>query len=208
MQYQYYSAENSRIFNTHNERLLMYSKKNKLESNFKPLRDYFRLFQESTGFSKSKLIELCTQKADHCFRCTSTQWELPTKEVYSVLCSLQNINGFCRKEYEDLRKEYEDQRRFFCNPKKLEEVLTFNQEAHKTKKYKHPTKKAPTITRHLVETCSRKGQNALIPFAGSGTEIIVCLNHGLNVFASEIDSVYYELIKKRIKEDTIQTNFI
>lgn len=77
MQYQYYSPELARTYNTHNERCLMYS--NEVErtgleeikldiNNFTPLRNYFELFQKSTGLTKTKILEIIGQSADHCFR--------------------------------------------------------------------------------------------------------------------------------------------
>ena len=58
------------------------------------------------------------QKADHCFRYNSTQWELPTELIYIELINVFKINKMedfreyesLRKEYESLRKEYESLR--------------------------------------------------------------------------------------------------
>jgi len=109
-----------------------------------------------------------------------------------------------RKEYEELRKEYEELRRPFNNYMKLTDVLKFSQQAHITGKWNHPTMKPPKLCSALIRTCSRKGMNMLVPFAGSGSECIEGYHWGLNVTASELDKEYYELAQQRIKEETAQ----
>ena len=87
---------------------------------------------------------------------------------------------------------------------KLTDVLKFSQEAHITGKWNHPTMKPPKLSSSLIRTCSYKGMTLLVPFGGSGSEIIEGFKFGLNVVASELDKEYYELAQKRIKEETSQ----
>jgi len=221
IQYQYYSPDLARTFNTHNERLLMYSNEvimTGLETikldveNFKTLRQYFKELQEWIGIPKSKIVEQVGQTADHCFRWGSTQWDLPTIETYNKLIELykidtwekfkpyeltKNENEDLRKEYEGLRQEYEIQRRFFYNPQKYEEVLEFSQEGHKTGKYDHDTCKPETLTRALILTCSRPKDLILIPFAGSGTEVAMAIKEGRNAIGFDTELKYVEMGNKR-----------
>lgn len=221
IQYQYYSPDLARTFNTHNERLLMYSNEvimTGLETikldveNFKTLRQYFKELQEWIGIPKSKIVEQVGQTADHCFRWGSTQWDLPTIETYNKLIELykidtwekfkpyeltKNENEDLRKEYEGLRQEYEIQRRFFYNPQKYEEVLEFSQEGHKTGKYDHETCKPETLTRALILTCSRPKDLILIPFAGSGTEVAMAIKEGRNAIGFDTELKYVEMGNKR-----------
>jgi site-specific DNA-methyltransferase (adenine-specific) len=44
-----------------------------------------------------------------------------------------------------------------------------------------------------------KGGRLLIPFAGSGTELIAGLNYGMSVEGYEINEEYFELAKKRLE---------
>ena len=56
---------------------------------------------------KKEVIEKVGQRADHCFRYGSTQWDLPTKETYEELIKIFEINKFVDfKTYSDLREEY------------------------------------------------------------------------------------------------------
>lgn len=214
IQYQYYSPDLARTFNTHNERLLMYSNEiimTGLETikldvdNFKTLRQYFKELQEWIGIPKSKIVEQVGQTVDHCFRWGSSQWDLPTIETYNKLIELYKINTWenfkpyeeQRNGYEGLRQEYEIQRRFFYNPKKYEEVLEFSQEAHITGKYDHDTCKPETLTRALILTCSRPKDLVLIPFSGSGTEAAMALKEGRQFIAYDIKEKYVQMGNER-----------
>ena len=92
-------------------------------NNFKTLRKYFKEIQSWLKVNKKQIIEIIGQKADHCFRWGSSQWDLPTEETYEELISRFSIDKFegfrkyedLRQEYEDLRQEYEELRYTFHN---------------------------------------------------------------------------------------------
>ena len=48
-------------------------------NNFRSLRQYFKEYQEALGMTKKEIIGRIGQKADHCFRWKSSQWDMPTK---------------------------------------------------------------------------------------------------------------------------------
>ena len=223
MQFQYYSPKLARSFNTHNERLLFYSKEIEMTgleminddlTLFKKIRDYFKEERKKTELSYKEINEKCFRSASNGGGLASAilttykiGWQFPTKERYEAL---QQI-GICpipyeelRKEYEELRKEYEELRRPFNNGLKLTDVLRFSQESSKTSKYKHPTQKAPTLSRALIRTIGRPGGKAFIPFMGSGTETIECFNFGMEVVATEIDSTHFEEGKEKFDKETRQ----
>ena len=214
MQYQYYSPDLARTFNTHNERLLMYSNESDgmdlAELNYsyqigkkhteimEPLISYLIGEMEKAGFNCAKINEATSTKmASHWFARTS-QWALPTKDWYEKLQQLFNYE-YLRKDYEELRKDYEELRRFFYNPYKYEEVLEFSQEGHKTGKYAHDTCKPETLTRALILTCSRKNDLVIVPFAGSGTEVAMSIKEGRKAIGYDIEKKYMEMSNKRIK---------
>ena len=129
-----------------------------------------------------------------------SQYCFPTEQHYRSL----QTTGFWQREYEDLRREYEDLRRPFSNTLRLCDVMEFSQEAHHTGRWGHPTQKPPTLCRALIQTCSKRGQNLLVPFAGSFVKVVEGINLGLTVSASEIDSAYYARGLERVKEQTSQ----
>jgi site-specific DNA-methyltransferase (adenine-specific) len=217
-----------RCFAPVTERLLMYSNeidKTGLEeikldiNNFQPLRQYFKELHNYINESKSVIIEKIGQKADHCFRYSSTQWDLPTLETYNQLIKFFKINewiGFrpyesirqedkaLRQEYEALRKEYEAQRRPFNNFMKLYDVMIFDQEAHITRNYNHETCKPETLTRTLILTCSQPNDLVFAPFAGSGTEVAMAIREGRRAIGYDIEKKYVDMANNRVNKEKTQ----
>ena len=221
MQYQYYSIDLSRSFNTHTERILFYSNdyepedwdktglERVMEEHIKPRHPfaiYMRNEFKKAGVKNKEIAKLFPSKTGGLTGCVSN-WlngeNTPTEQQYLKIRRFLN-NDYLRKEYEELRKEYEELRRPFNNTLKLEDVLEFSQESNITRKHKHPTQKPPQLSHALIKTCSKKGQNLFIPFAGSGVEVIEGFNYGLNVIGCELDKDYYEASIKRIYNETRQ----
>lgn len=63
----------------------------------------------------------------------------------------------------------------------------------------HPTQKSLRVSERLLLISGLKGGRLLIPFAGSGTELIAGLNYGMSVEGYEINEEYFELAKKRLE---------
>lgn len=66
----------------------------------------------------------------------------------------------------------------------------------------HPTQKPLSICDRIVNVHSNEGDLVYIPFAGSGSEIVSCINNNRNWIGTEINSEYIEIIKSRIKQTT------
>jgi len=219
MQYQYYSPDLARTFNTHNERILMYSNEVDMtglemitEEYIKPRNPFSKYLKEE--FKKAKvtnkqIAKLFPSKTGGLTGCVSN-WlngdNVITEEQYLKIREYLNNEylrkeyEYLRKEYEDLRKEYEDQRRFFYNPLKYEEVLEFSQESHVTRKYDHDTKKPETLTRALILTCSRKDDLVVVPFAGSGTECAMSAKEKRRFVGFEITEKHAKMANERAKK--------
>lgn len=221
MQYQYYSADSARRFNTHNERLLMYSCdyepgewamtgwERVLEEKIKPrhpFANYLKSEFQRAGVSAKEIAALFPSKTGGLTGCVSN-WlsgdNVITESQYLKIREYLN-NEYLRAEYEDLRAEYEDLRRPFQNEMKLEEVLEFSQEGHNTKKYNHETKKPEKLTRALILTCSRPGDIVLAPFSGSGTEVAMAARERRRWVGYDIDSEYAAMSNDRAKKESRQ----
>ncbi len=64
----------------------------------------------------------------------------------------------------------------------------------------HPTQKPEKLVERIVLASSNTGDMVVIPFAGSGSEIAVCIKNGRNFTASEINDTYVkDIILPRIK---------
>jgi DNA modification methylase len=79
-------------------------------SSFVQLRNYFKELFLAIKSSKSEIMNKIGQRADHCFRYDSTQWDLPTEETYKQLISYFNIDKLSFfKNYEVIEKEYKEE---------------------------------------------------------------------------------------------------
>jgi adenine-specific DNA-methyltransferase len=168
-------------------------------NNFLPLREYFRQYQESLGLSKAEIVERIGQKADHCFRWNSTQWDLPTPEVYAELEKLPSNHGFLRREYEDLRREYEDLRRVFNADSKTIDIISGPIVTTKDNT-EHPTTKPLWIMKRLITVSTNPGALVLDCCAGSGTTGVAAFQTGRNAILIEKDAGYFAIMTKRIHD--------
>jgi DNA modification methylase len=196
------------------------------ENNFSTLRQYFENFQKDTGLNKKQIIEVIGQRADHCFRWGSSQWDLPTLDTYLELLKLPSLTGFIRREYESLRREYESLRREYESLRREYESLrreyeslryTFNKplniscvwewEEVNSGKF-HPTQKPFSVIEKIINTSSNEDDLVLDCFMGSGTTAIACINTSRNYIGFEKEEKYYQIIQDRIKKHTPQLKLI
>ena len=174
------NSEVLRSFAPCTERILMYSNEYDVNSldeimhnpnNFKNIKDYLKSEKQKVinhfnftpkQFNKYTLELGCSTTPYKNWFCNTGFWEMATETMYNKLQS----SGFFKKPYEELRKEYEELRRPYNNIHNLQEVLNFSNEAAKTgAKYIHDTVKPETLTRALIQTCSRHNDLVVVPNA-------------------------------------------
>ena len=164
-------------------------------NNFTTLRQYFKDIQNYLGLNKKQIIDMIGQKADHCFRHSSSQWDLPTSETYNQLIDVFKINeyeGF--KEYEELRQEYEELRYTFNNQKIHHSVMNYEI----AKKQGHVTPKNTDMLEYLIKTSSNENDIILDCFMGSGSTGVAALNTNRKFIGIELDENYFNIAKERI----------
>ena len=66
----------------------------------------------------------------------------------------------------------------------------------------HPTQKLIQLAERVLTVSGERGRKLLVPFAGSGTEMVAGLQYGMNVFGFETKTEYFELAKKRLEHFT------
>jgi len=198
-----------RTFAPLTERILMYSNEQyNLTQCVFMIRDYIRA--EITK-SKGKIIFKEVNQAlgtatngggvaSACLSLDKSEPTMLTKEMYKKLqawCKPYLTKEYeeLRKEYEELRKEYEDLRRPFNNSLHLGDVIRLPN--YETSKYDHDTIKPEKLTRILIQTCSRKNDLVVVPFAGSGTECAMSAKEKRRFVGFEIESKYADLANKR-----------
>ena len=173
-------------------------------NNFSTLRNYFKGLQEWLNVTKKQIIEKVGQKADHCFRWGSSQWDLPTKETYQELIDIFGIKSWgcfreyesLRQEYESLRQEYESLRYTFNNLKQHHSVMNYEI----AKKQGHITPKPVALLEYLIKTSSNEGDIVLDSFMGSGSTCVAAINTNRHYIGFELDPQYFNIAKKRIEE--------
>ncbi len=166
-------------------------------NNFPTLRRYFKELQEYIGLNKKQIIEQIGQRADHCFRWNSSQWDMPTSETYQELINTFNIDkweGF--REYESLRQEYESLRYTFNNQKTHHSVWNYEI----APKIGHVTPKPVPLIENIINHSSNPNDIILDPFIGSGTTAIAALNTGRFFIGIEKEKEYVDIANKRIEE--------
>lgn len=62
----------------------------------------------------------------------------------------------------------------------------------------HPTQKPLRVSERILTVAGVKNGNLLVPFVGSGTEMVAGLKYGMNVFGFELENEYYNLAKARL----------
>jgi site-specific DNA-methyltransferase (adenine-specific) len=103
-------------------------------------------------------------------------------------------------EYEALKVEYEHIRRYFNNPLKLTEVLSFSQDSHVSRKFDHDTIKPIPLCETLIRTTTRPKDKVFIPFCGSGSECVAAANTGRNFVSYDINAKYVKMAQKRVSK--------
>jgi len=69
-----------------------------------------------------------------------------------------------------------------------------------TEKTNHPTQKPLALCNRLVKHFSNEGDLIFVPFAGSGSECLSCLENKRNFLATEINPKYIEIANERLVE--------
>ena len=187
-----------RMFPTASEYCMFFVKQNKdadinNDMCFMALRKYFIKAMDSAGLSRTAVNKLLGhRRAEHTFY-TKGQWLLPTKDVYSELQSIMELP----LTYAEVVSEYNKSRFTFNLPIGVTDVWDFNPDKIK---YGHPTQKPQDITERIIMASSNKDNLVLVPFVGSGSECVACMNTGRNFIGFEMDKGYYDIACKRIEE--------
>ena len=167
-------------------------------NNFKSIRNYFKDIQTYINLNKKQIIKKIGQRADHCFRHSSSQWDLPTSETYQLLIDTFNIDkyeGF--KTYEELRQEYEELRYTHNLDKNHKNVWTSNE---RNNGKLHSCQKPQDILQRIIRTSSNEGDVVLDCFMGSGSTGVACMNTNRKFIGIELDNNYFNIAKQRIEE--------
>ena len=88
-------------------------------------------------------------------------------------------------------KEYDDSKHY---PRSVQRI---NRELQKKS---HPTQKPVALMEYLIKTYTNEGETVLDFTMGSGTTGVACKNLNRNFIGIELDTEYFKIAEKRIKE--------
>jgi site-specific DNA-methyltransferase (adenine-specific) len=71
---------------------------------------------------------------------------------------------------------------------------------------KHPTQKTVASYAKMVQVSTVAGEKVFDPFMGSGSSGVACVQLGRNFIGCEIESKYFNVAEKRIKQAELQQN--
>lgn len=191
------TSDKLRMFPTASEYLLFYVKQNEDcyledEVNHKDLRVYFLNAMKEANYNRTTLNKkLGHRKAEHTFY-TKEQWWIPTEEVYTELQQIMNLP----LSYSTIINNFNKNRFTFNLPTGVTDVWDFIPDKVR---YGHKTQKPADITERIIKASSNKGDLVFIPFAGSGSEIVKCIELNRNYIACETNKEYIDnIINERI----------
>ena len=67
----------------------------------------------------------------------------------------------------------------------------------------HPTQKPASIVQTLIRYAVPSGGSIIVPFAGSGTDLVVAKSLGIKAVGVELQEMYCEKIVERLAEKTL-----
>ena len=181
------------------EDVLVFSKNYDFEG-LHPLRDYFKNLLDFIGLKKKYIIEKIGQRADHCFRVNSSQFELCKKHTYLDLIkefSINNMDGFLNyTELETLNNKYTSTFNLWEGKKYKSNILKYKKDydGH------HPTQKPVLLLEDLIKTFSNENNLVVDLTMGSGSTGVACVNTNRNFIGIEQDQKYFNIAEQRIKE--------
>lgn len=189
------TSDKLRMFPTASEQLVFYTKqKMNITSPFKIIID--------NKMQELGLREIDFRKLRPSRNGNLTGWcsnilkdkNLPTKDDWDLICQLIKIESI---DYNDLYEEHQNNRFTFNLPYATTDVWEFTPDKVR---YGHPTQKPQDICQRIIKASCNENDNVLIPFAGSGSEMVGCKELKRNCIAFEIESKYIDIIKQRTND--------
>jgi len=194
------TSDKIRMYPTASEYLLYYINQSYSFQNndsvnevFKPIRKYLKDELAKSGLKTKdcrKLMNL-TIDAGGLRYFSDTSWMMIPENHYTSL----QVNGSFKMPYEELKQWYNDLSFVFNLPTGITDVWDFTPDKVR---YGHPTQKPQNICQRIVKASSNENDNVLIPFGGSGSEIVACQELNRNCIVFETESQYVDIINQRL----------
>lgn len=207
------SPEAARCFAPITERCLVYSNdfsdekiKTKTIKPFNPFSDIIKKARIKKGYSTIQLAEIGKFYGNVNHGGSVANWEnsdsIPTPQQWEKLNDILGLGNYDNliQQYNNLRQEYETLRRPFIQTKLQTDIWEFDQQAHITGKFYHPTQKPPKLCDMIINTSSRPNDLVIVPFAGSGSECASAAKYGRQFIGFDIEKKYCDIANKRVAD--------
>ena len=203
------------------EDILYFSRNKDDYSGIHPLRDYFRKTLDFIGLNlkqinqklghrkaehvfyvtpKQAVVKELGQKADHCFRNGSGQFEICTEKTYIELIEKFEINKMDFfipfSDIKKIHKNFNKERVFNLPAGKKFKSNVF--EFKKDYDGYHPTQKPILLLEDLIKTYSNINETVLDFTMGSGSTGVACVKTGRKFIGIEKDEKYFQIAQNRI----------
>ena len=205
------TSDKLRMFPTASEYLLFYVNQNEYQDRqllIEPMIEIRNYLNEERLKANLTLDEMCRflglndkghgGVAYHW--CSSKQPAMIPEKHYLKL----QETGFFLENYVSLlekmtiaKEKYCTERFSFNLPTGITDVWSFIPDKVR---YGHPTQKPKEICERIVKASSNQDDTVVIPFGGSGSEIVICEELKREWFSFEIDEDYISIINKRLSE--------
>ena len=109
------------------------------------------------------------------------------------------VKGRVSSRSESSPLAYSDGKARTYTEKNPQSILVFNKGTDG--KYVHPTQKPVALMEYLIKTYTNENETVLDFTMGSGTTGVACVNTGRNFIGIELDTEYFKIAEKRIREN-------
>ena len=92
----------------------------------------------------------------------------------------------------------------WCSIKKPAKIFRGRFEVNK----EHPAQKSLQLMKWIIANYTKEGDTVFDPYMGSGTTGVACFELGRKFVGCEIDVEYFSIAEKRIKQASLQSNFL
>lgn len=168
-----------------------------------PMHEYLNKARTEAGLSLKDINKIWRHPensgtAGHKFL-DKSQPQPMSKEKYEQLKPYMNLP----LTYEEMIYTYESRRIKFNLPQGVTDVWEID--FYKDERWGHSTQKPLELCDRIIKASSDEGDLVYIPFAGSGSEIVSCINNKRNYIATEINNKYItNIIIPRIQRECMQ----
>jgi len=173
-----------------------------------PIVEYLEKSRQMMGWSikDTKRIAGHSEKSG-CHWFDKSQWSMPTREVYEAWQkAARDYDAFKRdydafkRDYDELKRDFYATRAYFDNGhENMTEVWHFPRVSG-DERMGHATPKPVKMMERVVESSTPEGAAVLVPFLGTGPEMVACQNLRRKCFGVDVDAGYVALVLERMSQ--------